>query len=71
MVEDQIVSPASATAAKIGMISILELKQKAKTALADKFNLKDFHDVVLKNGAISLQILEDLVDGYIKAKKAK
>jgi uncharacterized protein (DUF885 family) len=42
----------------------------AKTALGAKFDIRDFHDVVLKNGAVSLTILEELVDDYIAAKKA-
>jgi hypothetical protein len=39
-------------------------------ALGDKFDLRDFHDVVLKNGAVPLDILETLVDRYIADKKS-
>ncbi len=68
-IERYIVMPGQATSYKIGMMKILELRERAKTQLGDKFNLADFHDVVLKNGPVPLSILERLVDGYIKEKK--
>ncbi|MCB2381536.1 DUF885 domain-containing protein [Shewanella sp. SR1] len=64
-IERYIVMPGQATAYKVGMMKILELREKAKSALGDKFDLRDFHDVVLKNGAVPLDILETLVDRYI------
>ncbi|MCS6231204.1 DUF885 domain-containing protein [Shewanella baltica] len=67
-IERYIVMPGQATAYKVGMMKILELREKAKSALGDKFNLRDFHDVVLKNGAVPLDILETLVDRYIADK---
>ncbi len=69
-IERYIVMPAQATAYKVGMIKIMELRSKAKTALGDKFDIREFHDVVLKNGAVPLDVLESLVDDYIKAKQA-
>lgn len=69
-IERYIVMPSQATAYKIGMIKIVQLREKAKTELGDKFDIRDFHDVVLKNGAVPLDVLEMLVDDYIKAKKA-
>lgn len=54
-----------ATSYKVGMMKILELREKAKKQLGDKFDLKEFHDVILKNGAVPLGILEQLVDEYI------
>ncbi len=65
-IERYIVMPGQATAYKVGMIKILELREKAKLALGDKFDLRDFHDVVLKNGAVPLSILELFVDDYIE-----
>lgn len=62
--------PGQALSYKIGMIKILELREKAKTALGDDFDIRDFHDVVLKNGAVALPILEELVDAYIAEKKS-
>lgn len=69
-IERYIVMPGQATAYKVGMMKILELREKAKLALGDKFDLRDFHDVVLKNGAVPLDILETLVDRYIADKKS-
>jgi len=64
-IERYIVNPGQATAYKMGMMKILELRKKAKTALGDKFTLAGFHDIVLKNGAVPLDILERLVDNWI------
>lgn len=64
-IERYIVLPGQATAYKVGMMKILELRQKAMDSLGDQFDLRDFHDVVLKNGAVPLDILERLVDEYI------
>lgn len=68
-IERYIVMPGQACAYKVGMMKILELRTKAKESLGDKFDLGDFHDVVLKNGAVPLDILEELVDGYIEENK--
>ncbi len=69
MVERHIVMPSQATAYKIGMLKILELREKAKTELGDKFDIRKFHEVVLSNGAIPLNVLEDLVDEWIASEK--
>jgi uncharacterized protein (DUF885 family) len=63
-----IVMPSQATAYKIGMIKILELREKAKKQLGDKFDLRQFHEVVLTNGAVPLDVLEELVDRWIRSK---
>ena len=68
MVERHIVMPSQATAYKIGMLKILELRQKAKDALGDKFDIREYHDVVITNGALPLNILEEMVDEYIASK---
>ena len=62
--------PGQATGYKVGMMKILELRQRSMDALGDKFDLRDFHDVVLKNGAVPLDILERIVDEYIEETKA-
>ncbi|MGI1945934.1 DUF885 domain-containing protein [Shewanella glacialipiscicola] len=69
-IERYIVMPGQATAYKVGMMKILELREKAKLALGTQFDLKDFHDVVLKNGAVPLDILETLVERYIADTKS-
>ncbi|AVV83030.1 DUF885 domain-containing protein [Shewanella putrefaciens] len=70
-IERYIVMPGQATAYKVGMMKILELREKAKLALGDKFDLRDFHDVVLKNGAVPLDILDKLVNRYIAEIQSK
>lgn len=64
-IERYIVMPGQACAYKVGMIKILELREKARNALGAQFDIKEFHDVVLKNGAVPLDILEQIVDSYI------
>ncbi len=68
--ERYIDNPGQALSYKIGMLKILELRAKAKSELGAKFDIRDFHDVVLKNGAVPLPVLESLVNDYIAAKKA-
>ena len=64
-VERYMAAPGQACAYKIGELKILELREKAKAALGAKFNLKDFHAVVLENGGVPLTLLEQLVDEWI------
>tara|TARA_R110000737_G_scaffold3578_2_gene12131 strand:- start:972 stop:2747 length:1776 start_codon:yes stop_codon:yes gene_type:complete len=65
MVERHVVMPSQATAYKIGMLKIVQLRAKAKQQLGDKFDIRQFHDVVLTNGAVPLNVLEDMVNDYI------
>jgi uncharacterized protein (DUF885 family) len=65
-----IVMPSQATAYKVGMLKILELREKAKKSLGDKFDIRQFHEVVLSNGSVPLDVLEQLVDRWIKSKQA-
>ena len=67
--ERYIDNPGQALSYKIGMIKILELRDRAKKQLGPKFDIRDFHDVVLKNGAVPLPVLDGLVNDYIAAKK--
>ena len=64
-IERYIVMPSQATAYKIGMLKILELRQQAKDKLGDKFSIREFHDVILKNGPVPLNILQQQVEKYI------
>ena len=52
------------------MVKILELRERAMNELGDQFDLRDFHDVVLKNGAVPLDILERIVNDYVTATKS-
>ncbi|GAA4272641.1 DUF885 domain-containing protein [Aquimarina gracilis] len=69
MVERHIVMPSQATAYKIGMIKILELRENAKKELGDQFDIREFHDVVLTNGPVPLNVLEDLIADWVTSKK--
>ncbi|WP_235090886.1 DUF885 domain-containing protein [Sphingomonas lutea] len=57
--------PGQATSYMIGQIKIFELRDKARRALGPRFDIRDFHAVVLENGSVPLDVLEELVDGYI------
>ena len=66
MVERHIVMPSQATAYKIGMDKILQLRLKAKESLGDNFDIREFHDTILSNGALPLNFLELEIDEMIK-----
>ena len=66
MVERHIVMPSQATAYKIGMDRILELRDKARKQLKEKFDIRKFHETILANGAVPLYILEQQIDNMIK-----
>ncbi|MDG1752257.1 MAG: DUF885 domain-containing protein [Thalassotalea sp.] len=68
MVERHVVMPSQATAYKIGMLKIVELREKAKKALGAKFDIREYHDIILKNGPVPLNVLEDFVNEYIASK---
>lgn len=69
-VQRYIVVPGQATAYKIGMAKILELRGKAQAELGGKFDIRGFHDAVLGGGALPLSVLERRVDEWVQAKKA-
>jgi len=63
------VLPGQALSYKVGMLTILELRQRAMDQLGEDFDIREFHDAVLKNGAVPMQVLEEVIDAYIKAEK--
>jgi uncharacterized protein (DUF885 family) len=58
-------NPGQATSYMIGQLKILELRDRARQALGDRFDIRDFHAAVLENGSVPLDLLEELVDDYI------
>ena len=65
-IERYLVMPGQALAYKVGMIKILSLRETAKKELGEKFKLSEFHDVVLSNGSVPLDVLEVIVKDWIK-----
>jgi uncharacterized protein (DUF885 family) len=57
--------PGQACSYKIGELKIVELRRQAQQALGERFNIKEFHNILLMNGSMPLQILEDQVQEYI------
>ena len=69
-IERYIVMPGQATAYKIGMNKILELREGAKEELGDAFDIRDFHDAILATGPVPLDIMEEQVEAYVARAKA-
>jgi uncharacterized protein (DUF885 family) len=69
-VERYVVNPGQACSYKIGQLEIFRLRDKARAALGQRYNIKEFHNVVLSAGSVPLTVLEREVDTYIASKKA-
>lgn len=68
-IERYFIMPGQALAYKVGMTKLQELRELARTELGDKFDIRKFHNVVLTNGSVPLDILEDIVLQYIAEEK--
>ncbi len=65
------VLPGQALSYKVGMLTILKLRQYAEDQLGEDYDIREFHDAVLKNGAVPMQVLAEVIDVYIKSKSDK
>ena len=70
-VERFFVNPGQALGYKLGMMKILELRERARDALGDAFDIRDFHDAVIGAGPLPLTLLERQVEDYIRAVSAR
>lgn len=69
-VERYVVIPGQACAYKIGQLKMLELRARARRELGDRFDLRQFHNTVLRAGVVPLSVLESVVDDWIAATRA-
>ncbi len=69
-VERYCASPGQACSYKLGHTAIVGIRAKAKAALGDRFEIKDFHDAILANGRVPLEVLERLGDEWIAGRRA-
>lgn len=67
-IERYIIMPGQATAYKIGMIKILSLREDAKAKLGDKFDIREYHDVIISSGPVPLSIMEERVTAWVASK---
>jgi uncharacterized protein (DUF885 family) len=70
-IERYMVSAGQAVSYKVGELKIIELRERAKRKLGSKFDIKEFHDEVLKDGCLPLIILEAKINRWIKSKVSK
>jgi uncharacterized protein (DUF885 family) len=69
-VDRYITWPGQALAYKLGQLEILKLRDEAQHKMGARFDIKEFHDVVLKNGALALPVLREQVEAYYAAKES-
>jgi uncharacterized protein (DUF885 family) len=64
-IERYMVAPGQALSYKIGQLKILELRERARRALGERFDVREFHRQVLESGSLPLVLLEEKIDGWI------
>ena len=69
-VERYLCNPGQATSYKTGELKIMALRTKARAALGDRFDIREFHDAVLRDGALPLDVLGERVEAWVAAAKA-
>jgi uncharacterized protein (DUF885 family) len=70
-VERYLVQPGQACAYKVGMIRILEMRERARRALGGAFDLREFHAALLRNGSVPLDVLDRIIDDWIAETKRR
>jgi uncharacterized protein (DUF885 family) len=68
-IERYVVWPGQATAYKVGQLSMLRLRAMVENQLGDAFDIREFHEMILMNGAMPLEILEESVESWVEAQK--
>jgi uncharacterized protein (DUF885 family) len=68
-IDRYISSPGQALAYKVGQLKFLELREKAKAALGDQFNIREFHEELLRHGALPMSIIERIMNDWVASKK--
>ncbi len=70
-IERYMAGPGQALSYKIGQLKIIELREKAKKALGEKFDIRQFHNKVLESGCVPLQILENKINNWVSSEQSE